>query len=71
MQLQDSEVSGVLLVAAGYECTPCADNSMPHCILPEELDMLPFRLVRLQVRLNKRNDADIQHENDGGIVESG
>ena len=28
----------------------------------------PFRLVRLQVRAEKTNDSDIQHENAGEIV---
>ena len=42
MKLQVSEVSGVIWMPLD-ECRRCVrDNSMPHCILPEELDMLPF-----------------------------
>ena len=42
MKLQDSEVSGVIWMALDECRRRVRDNSMPHCILPEELDMLPF-----------------------------
>ena len=42
MKLQVSEVSGVIWMPLDECRRRVRDNSMPHCILPEELDMLPF-----------------------------
>ena len=42
MKLQASEVSGVIWMPLDECRRRVRDNSMPHCILPEELDMLPF-----------------------------
>ena len=42
MKLQFSEVSGVIWMPLDECRRRVRDNSMPHCILPEELDMLPF-----------------------------
>ena len=42
MQLQESEVSGAVWMPLD-ECRRCVrDNTIQHCILPDELDMLPF-----------------------------
>lgn len=42
MQLQKSEVSGVLWMSLDECRRSVRNNSIQHCILPEELDMLPF-----------------------------
>lgn len=42
MKLQDSEVSGVIWMPLDECRRRVRDNSIRHCILPEELDMLLF-----------------------------